>query len=90
MTSKMFLDIVGVITTSKLSILSAFQGGGGSKPPPMSSRVNDSSIDSEDMAFHFFFIMKKYFFQSSNLFLFWFINVCLAWISKEARSEHGK
>ena len=27
MTSEMFLDIVAVITTSKLSILSTFQGG---------------------------------------------------------------
>ena len=34
MTSKMFLDIVGVITTSKLSILSTFQGGGSGSPPP--------------------------------------------------------
>ena len=32
MTSKMFLDIVGVIITSKLSILSTFQGG--AQPPP--------------------------------------------------------
>ena len=39
MTSKMFLDIVGVITTSKLSILSTFQGGL-PEPTPMSSRVN--------------------------------------------------
>ena len=38
MTQKMFLDIVGVITTSKLSILSTFQGGDVSAPP-MSSRV---------------------------------------------------
>ena len=30
----MFLDIVGVITTSKLSILSTFQGGGCFSPPP--------------------------------------------------------
>ena len=37
----MFLDIVGVITTSKLSILSTFQGGAVSAPPPMSSRVNE-------------------------------------------------
>ena len=28
MTQKMFLDIVGVITTSKISILKTFQGGG--------------------------------------------------------------
>ena len=40
MTSKMFLDIVGVITTLKLSILSTFQGGGLREPHPMSSRVN--------------------------------------------------
>ena len=41
MTSKMFLDILGVITTSKLGILKTFQGGGAvSAPPPMSSRVN--------------------------------------------------
>ena len=39
MTSKMFLDIVGVITASKLSILSTFQGGAPGAPP-MSSRVN--------------------------------------------------
>ena len=32
----MFLDIVGVITTSKLSILSTFQGGGAET----ASRVN--------------------------------------------------
>ena len=36
----MFLDIVGVITTSKLNILSTFQGGGAPGAPPMSSRVN--------------------------------------------------
>ena len=30
----MFLDMVGVITTSKLSILSTFQGGAVSAPPP--------------------------------------------------------
>ena len=30
----MFLDIVGVITTSKLSILSTFQGGAPGAPPP--------------------------------------------------------
>ena len=40
MAPKMFLDIVGVITTSKLSILSTFQGGAVSAPP-MSSRVNE-------------------------------------------------
>ena len=34
----MFLDIVGVNTTSKLSILSTFQGGAPGAPP-MSSRV---------------------------------------------------
>ena len=34
MTSKMFLDIVGVITTSKLSILKTFQGGAPGAPPP--------------------------------------------------------
>ena len=33
MTSKMFLDIVGVITTSKLSILKTFQGGAPGAPP---------------------------------------------------------
>ena len=33
MTSKMFLDIVGVITISKLSILSTFKGGAVSAPP---------------------------------------------------------
>ena len=33
MTTKMFLDIVGVITTSKLSILETFQGGL-LEPPP--------------------------------------------------------
>ena len=37
MTSKMFLDIVGVITTSKLNI--EHFSGGGSGSPPMSSRV---------------------------------------------------
>ena len=35
MTSKMFLDIVGVMRTSKLSILTTFQG-----EPHMSNRVN--------------------------------------------------
>ena len=35
----MFLDILGVITTSKLSILNTFQGGL-LEPPLMSSRVN--------------------------------------------------
>ena len=44
MTSKMFLDIVGVITTSKLSILSTFQGGAVSAPP-MSSRVKKYQLD---------------------------------------------
>ena len=39
----MFLDMVGVITTSKLSILSTFQGGL-PEPPPMSSRVNNKII----------------------------------------------
>ena len=34
MTSKMFLDIVGVITTSKLNILSTFQGGLREPTPP--------------------------------------------------------
>ena len=38
MTSKMFLDIVGVITTSKLSILKTFQGG---LFNPMSNRVKN-------------------------------------------------
>ena len=42
MTSKMFLDIVGVITTSKLSILSTFEGGL-FQPPPMSSRVEKTT-----------------------------------------------
>ena len=40
----MFLDIVGVITTSKLSILSTFQGGAVSAPPPMSSRVKSFKV----------------------------------------------
>ena len=44
MTSKMFLDMVGVITTSKLSILSTFQGGAVSAPP-MSSRVKTLIAD---------------------------------------------
>ena len=35
MASKMFLDIVGVMRTSKFSILTTFQG-----EPHMSSRVN--------------------------------------------------
>ena len=39
MTSKMFLDIVGVITTSKLCILSTFQGGL-SAPPPCQVGLN--------------------------------------------------
>ena len=39
MTSKMFLDIIGVITTSRLSILT-FQGGGSWSPPPCQIRVN--------------------------------------------------
>ena len=38
MTSKMFLDIVRVITTSKLGILRTFQGGGLFQPPLMSNR----------------------------------------------------
>ena len=33
MTSKMFLDIVGIITTSKLGIFKTFQGGGCLSPP---------------------------------------------------------
>ena len=33
MTPKMFLDIVGFITTSKISILKTFQGGGSWSPP---------------------------------------------------------
>ena len=37
MTSKMFLDIVGVLTTSKLSILNTFQGGAVSAPPHVKS-----------------------------------------------------
>ena len=43
----MFLDMVGVITTSKLSILSTFQGGI-PEPPSMSSRVNLEAIQSEE------------------------------------------
>ena len=39
MTSKMFLDIIGVITTSRLSILT-FQGGAPGAPPPCQIRVN--------------------------------------------------
>ena len=39
----MFLDIVGVITTSKLSILSTFQGGAPGAPP-MSSRVKNHHL----------------------------------------------
>ena len=39
----MFLDIVGVITTSKLNILSTFQGGAPGAPP-MSSRVNKCPV----------------------------------------------
>ena len=34
MAPKMFLDIVGVITTSKLSILKTFQGGAPGAPTP--------------------------------------------------------
>ena len=41
MTSKMFLDIVGVITRSKVSILSTFQEGAPGAPPTMSSRVKN-------------------------------------------------
>ena len=39
MTPKMFLDIVGFITTSKISILKTFQGGGLLEPPLMSNSV---------------------------------------------------
>ena len=39
MTPKMFLDIVGVITTSNISILKTFQGGL-LEPPLMTNRVN--------------------------------------------------
>ena len=44
MTSKMFLDVVGVITTLKLSILSTFRGGGGGAPgapPPCQVGLRD-------------------------------------------------
>ena len=40
MTLKMFLDIVGVITTSKLGILKTFQGGGLFQPHLISNRVS--------------------------------------------------
>ena len=32
---KMFLDIVGIITRKKISILNTFQGGGGKKDPDL-------------------------------------------------------
>ena len=42
MTSKMFLDVVGVITTLKLSILSTFLGGGViPEPPPYQVGLRD-------------------------------------------------
>ena len=50
----MFLDIAGVITTSKLSILSTFQGGG-CFSPPMSSRVKH-----ESRKVQFIFILHTY------------------------------
>ena len=45
----MFLDIVGVITTSKLSILSTFQGGAVSAPPPCQVGL----IQQESFSIHF-------------------------------------
>ena len=43
----MFLDIVGVITTSKLSILSTFQGGL-REPPPCQVGLTLSGVGQND------------------------------------------
>ena len=41
MTQKMFLDILGVLTTSKFSILNTFQGGGSWSPSRVVGLRND-------------------------------------------------
>ena len=72
MASKMFLDIVGVITTSKLSILSTFQGGAVSAPPPcqVGLRYKGNAMGSQGLAFivsvDFKITIAKTFLYSSN------------------------